>query len=447
MNHFFRRILLSVWLTIMLAATLTFFLARLLPTSANGAPLYDTQLVATVRADLDDLLAAGVDAPGARLAERYALDYDKFLSIFVVGPDGADILGRDLPVPVMRLLEAGEGVLPAPIDQRLVVAGAADQAGYRVVGLRSGLLISQFMVRPGSRALLMTVMLTVSAAFSYLLARFIVLPVRHLRVAGHRVAAGDLSVRVAHTVAGRQDDIALLARDFDAMTERIERLLSTQRRLMRDVSHELRSPLARLQALNSLARQRFTGGDETQILDRMEAESERLNERIGDILAFARLDAQEAIRRQHTDLPDLLRAIVDDVLIEVGDEEKRVAYHGPERLTIDVDAALLHSAVENIVRNAVRFTAANTTIGLTLAAAGDTIRIAVEDRGPGVPEEALDQLFEPFFQVDESRSPRGTGSGVGLAIARRAIQLHGGTIRANNLAQGGLRVAIELPAT
>ncbi|MEM9531706.1 MAG: ATP-binding protein [Pseudomonadota bacterium] len=274
-----------------------------------------------------------------------------------------------------------------------------------------------------------------------------VLPIRHLRKAGQRVAAGDLSVRVAHTVGDRQDDIAGLARDFDTMTQRIDGLLSGQQRLMRDVSHELRSPLARLQALQSLARQQFTGEDDSHILDRMDHETERLNALIEQILVFARLDARQEIRRQTTDLADLLRTIVDDAMTEAGETEKDVVYEGPNRRTLQLDASLMHSAIENVVRNALRFTADATAVRVTLVEGPSGVYITVEDVGPGVPENALNALFEPFYQVDESRTPTNSGSGVGLAIAKRAIELHQGRIRAENRAQGGLRVTIELPAT
>jgi signal transduction histidine kinase len=177
----------------------------------------------------------------------------------------------------------------------------------------------------------------------------------------------------------------------------------------------------------------------------MDAESERLNELIESILSFARLDAQQVIRRQFTDLADLVRTIIDDVHVELGDEDILVRQTGPERCTLEADAALLHSAIENIVRNAVRFTPEGSMVEVALAETESRIRLTVEDQGPGVPEAALAQLFDPFFQVDESRQHGNGGSGVGLAIARRAIQLHGGSIKAENRTGGGLRVVVDLP--
>ena len=438
MNRFFRRILLSVWLSVVAGIALAFVLTRWLPTTETG--LANRALVSAVASQLHQAIGRGDASPAARVARQLALSYEDLLDIFVIDlQSGEDIQGRRLPRPVRSALHH-RGV----DDERLILA-PFDTPGFLVVGYQKRYPLAEAVGRPGGRPVLLMTTLVVSAVVSCLLARFIVLPVRHLRDAGRRVAAGDLSVRVAHTVGNRQDDIAELARDFDTMTERIGGLLSTQQRLMRDVSHELRSPLARLQALQSLARQRSASDDQIRLLDRMDAESERLNELIERILSFARLDAQQGIRRQFTDIADLVRTIIDDVHIEVGDEDILVRQSGPERLTLEVDAGLLHSAIENVVRNAVRFTPEGSVVEVTLAQGVAGVRIVVEDQGPGVPEAALPHLFEPFFQVDESRPHGDGGSGVGLAIARRAIQLHQGSIRAENLTGAGLRVTIELP--
>lgn len=438
MKSFFHRILLSVWLTMVAGIALAFLLTRWLPTTETD--IANRALVSAVASELQQAIAQGDTSPEARLSRRLALSYEDLLDIFVIDlQSGEDIEGRSLPWPVQSAL----GHTGAE-DKRLILA-PIETSGFLVVGYQKRYPLADAVGRSGGRPVLLLTMLAVSAVVSYLLARFVVLPVRHLRDAGRRVAAGDLSVRVAHTVGNRQDDIAELARDFDTMTERIGGLLGTQQRLMRDVSHELRSPLARLQALQSLSRQRASSDDQIRILDRMDAESERLNDLIERILSFARLDAQQGIRRQFTDIADLVRTIIDDVHIEVGEDDILVRQSGPERLTLHVDAGLLHSAIENVVRNAVRFTPEGSVVEVRLAQNAASTRIIVEDAGPGVPEAALPHLFEPFFQVDESRPHGDGGSGVGLAIARRALELHQGSIRAENRAEGGLRVTIELP--
>ena len=447
MSRFFRRIFVSVWIILIATMTLTVFLASLLPASNDESLRYDSQLVRVVADDLRTALAQSPATAARRIADRHVLDFGRLMQIYVLDEQGRDVLERRLPFAVSRLYRRTSVISDQPLEIRdpRIALHSDGLRGHLVVGFQAGYPLGRVLVRPGARALLLLVAILVSAAVSLILARFIVLPVRRLQQAGHRVAEGDLSVRVAHTVGGRQDDIAQLARDFDAMTERIERLLTAQRRLMRDVSHELRSPLARLQALLSLARQRLSGEDDSSILDRMEAESERLNRLIEEILSFARIDAQEDIDRRHTDIADLVRAITDDAAIEIGDAAKDVSYRGPERLTMDVDSALLHSAIENVVRNAVRFTEAGTTVGVSVSESDDTITVTVDDHGSGVPDNVLNTLFEPFYQVDESRSPQSGGSGVGLAIAKRAIELHGGQIHAENRTPGGLRVVMRLP--
>ncbi|MGB0513447.1 MAG: ATP-binding protein [Wenzhouxiangellaceae bacterium] len=442
MNRFFRRILLSVWLTMVVGIMLAFFLTRWLP--STEVELANQALVYLVASDLQERIDRNEASPNQRVSERHVLNYEDLLDIYVIDRStGRDVEGRSLPWPVQEVLERGPNIVAS--DDR-IIQSPFETPGFKVVGFDKRYPLVQAVGRSGGRPVVLLTMLTVSAVVSYFLARFIVLPIRHLREAGHRVAAGDLSVRVAHTVGDRQDDIARLARDFDTMTERIGRLLSTQQRLMRDVSHELRSPLARLQALQSLARQSFTDADHMRIVDRMDIESERLNDLIERILAFARLDAQQEICHQFTDLADLVRTIIDDVHIELGDDDIMVRQSGPERLTLDADASLLHSAIENIIRNAVRFTPKGSVVQVTLTASPMAVRVVVDDEGPGVPDDALPQLFDPFFLVDESRPNGDGGSGVGLAIARRAAQLHGGSIAAENLAERGLRVTMELPA-
>ena len=447
MNRFFSRIYLSTWIVVIVTSVLTMFLAGLLPKrSGNDGSSYDEQLVAVVANDLRDALARDPGVAVHTVTDRHVLDFDRLMQIYVLDSSGKDVLGRRLPFAVSRLarqVAAATDAAPQIEDARLKLFRDGLQ-GYLVVGFQPGYPMGRVLIRPGARTILVVVALIVSAVVALILTRFIVLPVRRLREAGHRVAEGDLSVRVAHTVGGRKDDIADLARDFDTMTDRIEQLLSTQKRLMRDVSHELRSPLSRLQALQSLARQKAQG-DELDIVVRMERETERLNQLIGQILDFARLEARDAIDRRNTDLTDLLRAIADDAVVEIGDADKDVVLVGPERCLLLVDNALLHSAFENIIRNAVRFTRDGTNVGVTIVEEGEHVVVQVDDCGPGVPDDALAHMFEPFYQVDEARSARNAGSGVGLAIAQRAVKLHGGVIEAANRLSGGLRVTVRLP--
>ena len=240
------------------------------------------------------------------------------------------------------------------------------------------------LFQPGTRGLLLGIALLVSAVVSLILARFVVLPVTRLRAAGRQVAQGDLGVRVAPTVGSRKDDIAELARDFDRMTERVQALLESRQRLMRDVSHELRSPLARLQALISIARQK-QGGSGPVPLDRMERELERLDGLIGEILSYARLESKDDIARRPTDVIDLIQNIVDDTEVESQEAGNTIRLSGPPKLVLNADGSLLQAAIENVLRNAVRYAPPQTVIEVTVAE-GQAIDITLKKSPPPLPK-------------------------------------------------------------
>jgi signal transduction histidine kinase len=286
----------------------------------------------------------------------------------------------------------------------------------------------------------MFVLLT--AVASYLLAGFVVRPVRRLQSAGHKVAEGDLSVRVAHTVGSRTDEIAQLARDFDGMTARVETLLQSQQQLMRDVSHELRSPLARLQALLSIAEQRSGVLDEG-LINGMETELVRLDKLIGEILNYARLENRRGIQRRPTNIVDLVQNIVDDASLEAQAASKQIRLECPEQLVLNLDAGLIQSAVENVVRNAVKLT--RTTVNVVIWEEDLRVHIVVEDDGPGVAPKELDRILLPFYRIVDSRGAHSGSGGLGLAIAERSVRAHGGMISAENRNDAGLRVDILLP--
>jgi signal transduction histidine kinase len=291
----------------------------------------------------------------------------------------------------------------------------------------------------------------VAGLISYLLARSLSAPVRMLRDATQRLASGDLSARVGPSLGNRRDEAAELGRDFDRMAERIGDLLASQRRLLRDISHELRSPLARLNVGLGLAR-RKAGTEAQGSLDRMERETERLNDLIGELLTLALLESDaRGIERVPVDLQPLVRGIVEDADFEAKDANRRVRVVQDEPVVVAGVYELLRRAIENVVRNGVRFTAECSTVEVRLSrpegSSGRAARISVRDHGPGVPEEALDKLFEPFYRVADARDRRSGGTGIGLAITDRAVRLHGGSVRASNASGGGLEVVLDLPSS
>jgi two-component system sensor histidine kinase CpxA len=280
---------------------------------------------------------------------------------------------------------------------------------------------------------------------SLALARYLSRPVAALRAATRRLGFGDLTARVGHPVARRRDEIGALARDFDAMADRVEGLVGSQRRLLRDVSHELRSPLARLRVALEIAR-REAKPPAAEALDRIEREAGRLDELVGKILLLESLQAGALTDPQEIwDLAGLTREVCDDAAFEARPKRCEIVLESPQSLSFVGSAELMRSALDNIIRNAVRHAPAGSAVEIELRRDGDTVCVAVRDRGSGVPDEQLDLLFEPFARVGEARDRESGGSGLGLAIARRAIELHRGTVSARNREDGGLEVAATVP--
>jgi two-component system sensor histidine kinase CpxA len=282
--------------------------------------------------------------------------------------------------------------------------------------------------------------------FCYWLARHLTSPVEKLRAATQDLAAGNLSARVLPTMGKRRDELASLAADFDLMAEKIEALINSQRRLLGDISHELRSPLARLNVALELARQR-AGADASSALERIQHEAENLNEMIGQLLALTRLESgAEGLRKTAFDLVELVSAITADAQFEAGSRNRAVRFKASSHCTIVGNELLLRRAIENVVRNAVQYTAEGTEVEVELRAEAGAV-ITIRDHGTGVPENALVEIFRPFYRVDDARDREAGGVGLGLAITDRAVRLHGGSIEAANQPTGGLVVTITLPIT
>jgi signal transduction histidine kinase len=273
----------------------------------------------------------------------------------------------------------------------------------------------------------------------YALAYYLTSPLRRLQKALERFGQGDFSARAGTT---RHDQLGELGRTFDKMAGRIQTLLSAERRLLLDISHELRSPLARLGVAIELAR---SGPDREGALDRIEKESSRLNTLVGELLQVTRAEGDpQSLRASTVRLDQVLRQVVDDGRIEATARGclLEVVEDGP--VTVRGDAELLRRAIENIIRNAIRYTPPASAVEIHLCASGGKAELRVRDYGPGVPEESLTRIFDAFYRVDDARNRQTGGVGLGLAIARRAVELHNGTLTARNAAPG-LVVELELP--
>lgn len=297
-------------------------------------------------------------------------------------------------------------------------------------------------------ALRLIVVSLIGGLLCYGLARYLTTPIRQLRETTHEFAGGNLAARVSSKLVKRRDEIAQLGRDFNLMAERLQSMVAAQHRLLGDISHELRSPLARMSVALELARKR-AGSEAKTALDRIEHEAENLNEMIGHLLRLTRLESgTDGLKRTDVDLARLVREVADDADFEARSRQRSVHIVTCDECSTRGTEELLRSAVENVVRNAVRYTAEGTQVEVALRVhngSENSAVISVRDHGQGVPEEAMEKIFHPFYRTEDARDRESGGSGLGLAITSRAVRLHGGSVMAANASSGGLEVTISLP--
>jgi two-component system sensor histidine kinase CpxA len=377
------------------------------------------------------------------------------IDVYLFNKGGSELTGRPAP-PEALALSARTGS-----DGKVAVTSADEEgfAAVRVTGAqgRSYVVVGVIPRRAllgaaqerSSWIIRLIAVLIVSSIACYLLSRYMTTPIVKLREATRRLASGDVTVRVAPAVGARRDEIGELARDFDVMAGRVEALLTSQRQLLGNISHELRSPLSRLGVALELAG-RHSSSEAGRYLGRIELEAERLNELIGGLLAFTRLESGiwEA-KRESFDLAEVVAEVAADADFEAQAASKTVRVTQSTACVVSGARELIRSAVENVTRNAVRYTREGTEVEIAIRRAHDTVVptaiITIRDHGPGVPESDLDKLFRPFYRVGEGRDRQTGGRGLGLAITERAVLLHGGTVKASNAPDDGLIVEITIP--
>jgi signal transduction histidine kinase len=398
-----------------------------------------------------------IEHEGEPPASGYLDSVEKLMNtrVYMFDLQGRLVAGSQPPQDVISVAEDPSGYRPAlfhwPGPPEFVIETASSSAGqeYRVIAkMRRGPLLRYFF-DPRAQARELIAGLITAGLLCYWLARYLSSPIVKLRTATKQLAGGDLTARVGPSFRKRRDELADLGRDFDVMAERIESLMLSQRRLLNDISHELRSPLARLGVALELARQ----GDPVETrwaLDRIELESERLNAMVGQVLTLARLENEGGEKeRTWVNLTDLLGDIATDADFEAQGSNRSVKVIDSDDSTATGNPELLRSAIENVVRNALLYTREGSEVEISLRKTqngdGPQALITVRDHGAGVPEVALAEIFRPFYRVGDARD-RGTGgSGLGLSITQRAVHLHGGTVHARNAPDGGLIVEILLP--
>jgi two-component system, OmpR family, sensor histidine kinase CpxA len=449
MKSLFLRIFLSFWMALAMFVVLAILVTLAFrPRSSTWEGLRTTVLNDGINA---------YEEGGEQKVQQYleSVETAQHVRVYLFDERGIEISHRAAPDWAIRMAQGGprmprDGfIIPAPAVQRDSKASSDGKHRYTVVlGLPPGPRVffgPRGMPFPGLIILIIT-----SGLVCYLLSWYLTKPIVRLRAATRQLAAGDLSARSGAPKTGRRDEVAGLMRDFDAMAERIETLVKAQSRLLNDISHELRSPLARLNVALGLARQRVDLGG-PDMLDRIELEASRLNELIGRILTLARLeDGEQRVPQTPVPLDEIVTNVAEDAEFEAQARHCHVHTTIPEgEWDVRGNASLLHSAVENVVRNAIRYTQEQSSVEIELSREqgdkGPEAVLRVSDSGPGVPEDTLEKLFEPFYRLDEARGRQTGGVGLGLAITERAVRFHGGRVSADNRAESGLRIEIRLP--
>jgi two-component system, OmpR family, sensor kinase len=431
------------------------------------------------------LAKGGVDALRTwLLANRHSMtDRD----LYIIGPNGEDILGRPLSDSAARRLEffresmsetepaalpggaaAGRpsgGPPPEASDpsnapsarppppprnfrpqRALAQIVAPDGTAYTVLLVPRRPSIFGALSLPGISVRILGIALVVSAFASWWLAQHLSAPIRRMQEGARALAGERLDVRVSAGLEDRKDELAVLARDFDAMADRLRANRGALTQLLRDISHELRSPLARMRLALGLARQ--PDADTVRQLDRMEREIERLDVLISQVLKLARLNGTDVpFEREAFDVGEVIDEVVRDAEFEGTAKGCRVETRGAARSVVSGSRELLRSAIENVLRNAVRYSPQGAPVEVAVERNAAGLTIAIRDRGPGVPAAELERIFEPFYRVAKSRDRDSGGEGIGLAITSQVMKAHGGTARAENRAGGGFEVRLNLPAT
>jgi signal transduction histidine kinase len=368
--------------------------------------------------------------------------------LLVTNDRGDELLGRAMPRELRALLNFRppgrrpdrppnfQGVQLTPM-----ITGP-DGTEYRLLFARAPVTIFGILMWPGTLPAVLSIAILAAAVMSLLLARYVSSPIARLQKASRSLAAGALDTRVGAPFTRRGDEVGTLARDFDAMAERIQALVTAKETLLRDVSHEFRSPLARIRMALALAERR-AGTESQPDLKRIERESERLDKLVGQVMTLTRLRTTDGARKELVRLDTLVGEILDDARFEYPDAN--LQYKPTREVALRGDADGLKSAIENVVRNALTYGDRTKPIEVRVDVEAKTATVRVLDRGPGVPPEELERIFEPFYRTDKSRDHRQDGQGIGLAITSRMTELHGGKVTARNRAEGGLEIAIELP--
>jgi signal transduction histidine kinase len=358
------------------------------------------------------------------------------IKVLFTDSNGTDLLTGTPHPALLRLPQRSRWRVPFPFGGRPPIIAREDSSHrYRLFLIDQRRNFTSFFFLQPQHLWIVGLVVLLCYGFAYHLTS----PVRRLRAVVDCFGRGDFSARAPAT---RKDELGELARSFNEMAGRIQTLLAAERRLLLDISHELRSPLARLGVAVELAR---SGEDREHMLDRIQKEADRLNELVAELLQVTRVEADPSMQKNDlVHLDELLGDMVYDSLLEAKAKDCTLLLKAPVPAILSGDEELIRRALENVIRNAIRYAPRNTSVDVELARTADAAFVSVRDYGPGVPAEALTRIFDPFYRVDSDRNRASGGLGLGLAIARRSVELHKGKLSAQN-ANPGLLVTIQLP--
>jgi two-component system sensor histidine kinase CpxA len=355
------------------------------------------------------------------------------VSSFLLKRDGSDVVTGQ-PRPDLMRPTTQRPLFPMMPPAELLIRKPSRDGRYYFV------MQGAFRPDPWSHMLPFSWIPIILVLLCYALALTMMQPVRKLRQVVMQFGRGDLASRAR---SSRKDEIGELSRTFDQMADRLQTLLNAERRLLQDISHELRSPLARLKFALELAR---SSPDPQASLQRVDKEVQRLSTLVGELLQVTRAEGDPDSRNlESISLKSFLTAMVEDCRIEAAPKRCLIELSMPEDFMVSVDRELLHRAVENLIRNAIHYSPEGSTIQLICKGEPQSILLQVRDQGPGVPPEDLQHIFQPFYRVEKDRArENGSGVGLGLAITERAVRLHHGDVHAENM-NPGLLVELRLP--
>jgi len=459
MPKIFWKVFLWFWLTMVIATVATFWLGNVWLEERDVSSRHMAHME-SLAASAESILEEGGEK-ALKSWIRHLRKRTPFRILVVDSEEGETLRGRHLPPHLMAHMqqtERSDGAVESEFNEHRILSlpiGSSDGGKYRLItempgeatGMRDhrmGGVRDDVRKFAGSR---MLIAFGITALICLIIAYFLVRPIRQMQQAARSLGEGDLSARTQ--MGKRRDEIGDLAREFDEMASRIESMMQSQQRLLRDVSHELRSPLARLQVALELARKR-TGTDAEAELDRIDHEAQQVDAMIGDMLTLVRLESggDDSESHEPVELSALITSVVSDANFEFAEQQKQIQLLESVPATVTGNASLIRSAIENIVRNAMKYTGDDSPVEISLRRNRQGgVEIKIRDYGEGVPEESLSKLYDPFYRIGEARDRQSGGFGLGLSIAARVVRSHGGSIHAENSEEGGLCVTISLPTS